>query len=126
MMQIIGLCLLSACFSLLLKQSGRREMALLVTLCASLYVLSLSIAQMAQLIDGIQKIAIGSGLDSSIFQMVLKITGIAYIVQTASDLCKDAGENALAGKVELGGKLMICASALPAVRSLMELIAGLL
>lgn len=126
MIQIIGLCLLSACFSLLLKQSGRREMALIVTLSASLYVLSVSLVQMSGLIDGIHAIAQSSGLDSSIFQMILKITGIAYIVQTASDLCRDAGESALAGKVELGGKLMICASALPAVRSLMEIIAGLL
>ncbi len=126
MMQIIGLCLLSVCFSLLLKQSGRREMALAVTLCASLYILSVSLAQMANLMDDIHDIALNSGLDGGIFQMVLKITGIAYIVQTASDLCKDAGESALAGKVELGGKLMICASALPAVRSIMELVAELL
>jgi len=47
---------------------------------------------------------------------ILKITGIAYISQIGCDLCSDAGETALAGRVEMAGKLAICTVSLPIAR----------
>ena len=37
--------------------------------------------------------------------ILFKSLGICYIVQLASDYCKDCGENALASQVTLAGKL---------------------
>ena len=39
-----------------------------------------------------------------------------------AELCKDAGENAIAAKIELGGKLIILAMAIPIINSLLNLV----
>ena len=42
-------------------------------------------------------------------------------VQTAADVCRDAGQTALAGKLELGGRLALLIVALPLFRRLLDL-----
>ena len=39
--------------------------------------------------------------------------GVCFITQLASDACKDAGEGAIASKVELAGKVVILLLAMP-------------
>ena len=56
------------------------------------------------------------GLNREILQVLLKTLGICLLTQFGADLCRDAGETALAGQVELTGKLMALAAALPLIR----------
>ena len=53
---------------------------------------------------------------SRFLEPVLKITGISYITQLASQLCEDAGEKALASRVEMAGKIAICMITVPIAR----------
>ena len=39
--------------------------------------------------------------------LLLKITGIALLTEFAISICKDAGEGAIASKIELGSKAII-------------------
>lgn len=56
------------------------------------------------------------GLNREILQVLLKTLGICLLTQFGADLCRDAGETAVAGQVELTGKLMALAAALPLIR----------
>jgi stage III sporulation protein AD len=58
--------------------------------------------------------------------VLIKIIGIAYLAQFAGEICKDAGESAMAAKVERGGRIMILAAALPAAVTLLDMVAALL
>ena len=51
-----------------------------------------------------------------------KITGIAYICDFASCICKDAGYQAIAAQIELLGKLTIVVMSLPVLQTLMSAI----
>lgn len=124
--QAVGICICTASICVLLRQYGHGEMAMMAAIACSLYVLALSALEAEQIINEVKEIASKTGLDTGILETVIKITGIAYITQTASGLCQDAGENALSGKVELCGKLMICALALPAVTALFDVISRIL
>ncbi len=124
--KIAACCVTGCVFCILLKQSGKHEMALMTALAVSVYILFLSFEAMAAIIGNLEKIVNSAGLDGDIFKTIIKITGIAYITQMASELCKDSGENALSGKVELSGKVLICAYALPMVNSLFEVISDIL
>jgi len=53
--------------------------------------------------------------------VLVKAVGICYITQFASDTCKDAGQTAIYGKIELAGKVAICISALPLYKDLLSL-----
>lgn len=124
--QLTGVCLIAAALALLLKECGRGELALLSSLAASVYVLCCLASMSGGIVENVREMADAVGLDSEILKTVLKITGIAYIAQSGADLCRDAGESALAGKVELAGKVIICVSAMPAIRALLSVIGDLL
>lgn len=54
------------------------------------------------------------------FKIILKSGGIAIVAQTAQDLCKDAGMNALANKIELASRCLLLACALPLFQTILE------
>lgn len=62
--------------------------------------------------------------DSS--KMILKVFGISLIIETTSDICKDAGENSLASKIELVGKAEIFVLSLPLIKKALELIKNIM
>lgn len=58
--------------------------------------------------------------------LLLRGLGVAMLTQLSSDLCRQCGENALAGGVELAGKAELLLLCLPQLRELMEMASGLL
>jgi stage III sporulation protein AD len=56
------------------------------------------------------------------FPIILKVLAVAYIADFTAQICKDSGETAIAGKVELAGKVMIFYLAIPVIMSVMDLI----
>ena len=58
--------------------------------------------------------------------IILKIIGIAYIAEFASQICIDSGESAVASKVELGGKVMILITSMPVIMAMVDLVEKLL
>ncbi|QOX62737.1 stage III sporulation protein AD [Anoxybacterium hadale] len=56
------------------------------------------------------------------FPIILKVLAVAYIADFTAQICKDSGEAAIAGKVELAGKVLIFYLAIPVIMSVMELI----
>lgn len=81
--------------------------------------ISYSFSYLAELYD---ELAYGK----TYFPIILKALGIAYVTEFTSAICQDAGEKAIAGKVELAGKIAIFFVALPVFTSLLELLNGLL
>ena len=62
----------------------------------------------------------------SYIDVILKMIGIAYICRFSSDICKDAGCNAMASQVEMAGKIFIFYAALPVFTSLIRMLQMLL
>ena len=65
------------------------------------------------------------GLDEGYARILLKALAVCYITQLAADCCRDAGESAIASKIELAGKAAIVAVSLPVFTELAELVTGL-
>lgn len=57
---------------------------------------------------------------------VVKILGVAYLTDFGVNIAKDAGQNAIAAALEIGGKVLVLSCALPAAVTLLELGAALL
>ena len=51
---------------------------------------------------------------------LLKMTGITYIAEFASGICKDAGYQTIAGQIETFAKLTILALGMPVLTALLE------
>ena len=66
------------------------------------------------------------GVPSEFLSLLIKLTGIVYMAQFAADLCRDAGESAIAGRVELAGRIMVVTLCLPVIKSALDMIKGVI
>lgn len=58
--------------------------------------------------------------------LLLKLTGITYLCEFAANLCKDAGYGTLSNHIELFGKIMIMVSGLPVLKTMIEMLEGIM
>lgn len=82
--------------------------------------------QIAEIIQMIETIAQRANINVIYVETILKIIGIAYIAEFASQITKDAGQGAIASKIELGGKILILALAIPIISVIIQTIIELL
>lgn len=97
------------------------EMSLLLVIACGVVLTFFLIGYLSPLLSEIAAIASQGGIDSGFVSVALKSLGICIAVQTASDVCRDAGQTALAEKIELGGRLALLIVALPLFRQLFDL-----
>ena len=57
---------------------------------------------------------------------LFKCRGVCYVVQLAADSCRDAGQQAIASKVELAGKVTVLALALPMLKTVVSFLDDLI
>ena len=67
-----------------------------------------------------------SRLPVELFTPLIKTVGIALLSRTGSDLCRDAGEGAIASVLETAGAVAAIAVSLPLFRAAWELLRSLL
>lgn len=127
-MQIIsiaGLGVVAAILSITLRKD-KPEMAMLLGVGAGAILLIAFLSMLSPVMDFLKDLAARAELQSEHLNLLFKVVGVAYIAEFASQVCKDAGEGAIASKIEMGGKLVILVLCLPIMGSLFELIVGML
>ena len=67
-----------------------------------------------------------SGINSKYLEILLKMTGIAFLAEFAISICKDSGEGSIASKIELGSKAIIISMSIPIIYNLLEVILKIL
>ncbi len=119
--KIIGIGITGAILSVLIKQY-RPEFAMAVPVLVSVAIFMFCVPYIESGIDMLSSITDKAGIETGKAGIVIKIIGVSYICQFASDICTDAGERAIAGKIELGGKLVIIAMSMPIIYSLLDIV----
>lgn len=74
----------------------------------------------------LEELALKANINLVYVQTVLKIVGIAYIAEFGAQIAKDAGQGAMASKIELAGKVLIMVMAIPIISVIIETIIGLI
>ena len=123
--KIIGIGLIAVVIILILKQY-KPEFAIYVSLIAGIAILFISLTQLSGVLDLLKNISSKANINSQYLSLLLKITGIAFLTEFAVSVCKDSGENSIASKVDLGGKIMIISVSIPIISSLLETIIKIL
>ena len=94
-------------------------------LCVAVALLAL--ADTAQeLVSLFQELRERSSLGEAWFLPLYKTVAIAIVVRIGGDLCRDAGESALAGVVETAGAVCALGAAAPLMRMVLSLILELM
>lgn len=116
----------TAAFMALYLKAVKSEYALLVTLATVVFLLAAIMPRIILLAEDITNFADKSSISFTYMTPVLKIIGIAYVTEIASDICSDAGEKAMAAHVETFGKVTAAVIALPIVKDVFSMIFGML
>ncbi len=123
--KIIGIALIALIIIILIKQY-RPEFAIYISLLTGVLILLLVIDQLSEIISLLQSLATKASINSTFLSLLIKITGIAFLAEFAVSVCKDAGEGAIASKIEIGSKIIIIAMSIPIISSLLEIILKIL
>ena len=118
-LKICGIALIGLiCVSVM--KTLKNEISGFISAATGLLIVGSSFALMYPVISYIGEISNDTGF-SLYIETILKAIGIAMISQTTSDICRDCGENAIAGRVEFAEKASIMLISLPVVKSLIAL-----
>lgn len=117
--QYAGFGLIAAVLIVLIRQH-KPELALLLSIGAGAVLFILVLGKVGAVIDVLRDLAARANVNMVYLGVVLKIVGIAYIGDFGAQLCRDAGEGALAAKIEFAAKVLILVLAVPIVLAVME------
>lgn len=123
--KIIGVGFIALISIIIIKQY-KPEFAIYISIIAGVIILYMIMEQLGNIINLLQSISQKSGVSSEFLGLLLKITGIAFLTEFAISMCKDAGEGAIASKIEIGSKVVIVSMSIPIISSLLEVILKLI
>lgn len=92
----------------------------LISLAACLLILYYSLTRLSYVFELIGTMSSYLSAQSSYFRLLLKIIGITYVADFSASLCRDAGYSAIAGQIELFGKISILAVSAPILMALLD------
>ncbi len=117
--QVVGLAVIVTVIGAVLRQI-KPEMALQLSILAGVTIFLLVMDKILIVIDLLGKLADQANVNSYYLLIVLKIVGVAYLAELGCQICRDAGENALATKVEIAAKIFVIVLAIPIIVAIME------
>ncbi len=116
--KIATLCIIACVLCVYLRQSAP-VFALLVSVFVSVFILYNLLHELIPFLTFIGEIS----ADTPIFPYIgilLRACAVGFLTRIASDICRDFGETAFSGKIELSGKLSIVLLSLPVIKTLFE------
>jgi stage III sporulation protein AD len=122
--QIVGLGMVTTILILVMKEQ-KPMFAFLVTMIAGIVIFLFLIGKIAEVIRLLERIAVQANLNMIYLETILKIIGIAYIAEFGAQVTRDAGQGAIAAKIELAGKVLILVMAVPIITIIIETVMGL-
>jgi len=111
--------IIAAVLAVILKRENPST-ALMVSIATSVLIFVMILPELATVVNLIRRLSQFVDLGAGHVTTVLKIIGIAYAAEFGSQICADAGEGAIASKIELGGKVLIMAVSAPIIVSLVD------
>lgn len=123
--QAAALCVAGAVLSLVIRQ-GSPSMGLLLAVGIVAALTLFLWPSVRELLDFLRDLGKESGLPPGLLAPLYKTVGIALVVRVGGDLCRDAGESALASAVETAGSICALLAALPLLRQVLAMLSELM
>ena len=124
-LKIAVLAVSGVLMALMLKQTKPEFgmfISMAVCVCIFIYLLS-KLQTILGYLDQLERLV---HIDGIYLDTVLKMLGISYMTQFASDLCKDAGHSAIASQIELFARVSILFLSFPVLLALVQMIGEVL
>jgi stage III sporulation protein AD len=80
--------------------------------------LSAAVTQIAPVVQALQDFSREAGLQSDTIALLLRLISMAYLTEFSVQACRDAGEDGLAQKAALAGKILLAAQTVPLITAI--------
>ncbi|QGT98953.1 Stage III sporulation protein AD [Candidatus Syntrophocurvum alkaliphilum] len=117
--QIVGMALITTMLLMILRQQ-KPVMAIMLSLVFGVMIFMFLMDKMAAIVNVMQELARRAEMNYFFLTTILKILGVAYLGEFAAAICQDAGEHAVAKKVEFAAKIIIAVLALPIMIAILD------
>lgn len=117
--------LVGALVALMLKKSNP-EISLLIAMAVVIVILTAALELVSSVMDVLLMMAELSGISSAILMPVLKCVGLGVVTRISADICKDAGQSSVSSAVEIAGMAAALYISLPLMKTLLQMIGGVL
>ena len=97
-----------------------------LSMALSIFVMGYIIVRLNFVIDFLEEILDDIGMESGYFEILIKILGISYLCEFASNICKESGFIAVAGQIEIGGKITMMVMSIPILMAIVQTIGEIL
>ncbi|MDO4283316.1 MAG: SpoIIIAC/SpoIIIAD family protein [Clostridia bacterium] len=123
--KIVGFAIIATVLIIVVKDQ-RPEIAILLTSVSVIAIMMYAISKLSGVIEMLDTLINSSGMNKEFLTIILKVTGIAYIVEFGKNVCADAGQTAIATKLEMAGKVIIVTLSLPLINALLTVVSELI
>jgi stage III sporulation protein AD len=124
-LKIVFIAIICIFISSLLKKYNN-EFASIVSICGGVLIFLLLIDEIGLILNSFKEVYDFAGINYEFLEVIFKVLGISYIIEFTADIAEDFGNSAVANKVILGGKIVICGMTLNIVKNLLELLFSVL
>ncbi len=120
---VIGIC--GVILAGVLKQTGS-QLNVVLGLAVSVVIIFYITARLSVIISQVEHIRQYVVFESEYISIIFRVIGITYVTQFAADICRDSGNSAIAGQIELFCKVTVAAISMPLVLALFETVTSCL
>lgn len=124
MLKTALLGILTVLIAMTMRQ-GKAEFSTFVSFTGSILIAWIAVQLLDGITGSIERLEKLISVDMEYISLLMKMIGVTYLSEFASSLCRDAGYSAVAGQIELVGKLTILTIGMPIVLTLFELMVAM-
>ena len=103
-------------------KSGKPEYGIYISVAVSLFLFGCIIDRLSTLIQSVREIGTYVHVNEGYISTLMKMTGVTYLAEFSSSICKDAGYQNIAVQIEIFSRLTILAMGLPVLLALLQTI----
>lgn len=123
--KITGLGLVAVVLIVIIRQQ-RPELAVQLSIVVGAVIFTMMLGKINSVISLMQELARRSNVSTLYMGTILKIVGVAYIAEFGAQICRDAGEGAVASKIEFAAKVIVIVLAVPIIAAVFDFLFKLL
>jgi stage III sporulation protein AD len=98
----------------------------MITITASALIFFMMLPMLAEAMGIMRRVGDLLGGGQQYIALAVKVLGVAYLTELGASVCLDAGESAIAAKIDLAGRVMILVVAAPVLLDLVNIVIGIM
>jgi len=123
-MEAIALMGVLAALGISWMKGVKPEFGTVMSIAGTVAVFAMGLSRVGYLMDTIEELKGWLPIKETYLKLMLKMMGISFLAEFAANICKDAGCSAIAGQIELFGKMSVLVTGMPVVLALFETLNG--